>query len=432
MGAAEDAKRASPDPQNREHPLVITTFRASFGLLTTRRFGTFWFASLLSSIGTWAQQVAEPWLLLNLGASSFMIGLDSFAINAPVLLLTLIGGALADRSDRRRVIALFQSIQMMCPTAVVLLVAAGLVRPWMIIGLSLVVGTTDALSMPSFQSIVPSIVTPDQISTGLALNATQFNLSRILGPTLAGVLMSSIGAMACFVVSAASYVPFIGIALWILPRRTLPAPSADPHHRRPLIASVGEALRQTHLRGALLTVLVTGILCGPLITFTPVLVKGVFHGSATSFSVAIGSFGVGGLLGAIGLLGVGPNVDRRRLSSAFAVTHGALLVLTGLSPWLWGIPPLLALAGASMTVINTAANSVLQGSTGPRALGQAVSLYMLAMRGGISIGALLTGAAVNAFGVRRALLANGLVAVVVQLAVARLWLRTRLFESNPF
>jgi len=133
---------------------MIKTFRESLSLLATRRFGTFWFASLLSSIGTWAQQVAEPWLLLTLGASSFLIGLDSFAMNAPVWLLTLAGGALADRSDRRRVIALFQSI-------------------------------------------VPSIVRRDQIGAGLALNSTQFNLSRILGPSIAGVLMSSVGAMAC-------------------------------------------------------------------------------------------------------------------------------------------------------------------------------------------------------------------------------------------
>ena len=103
---------------------LIKTFRESLSLLATRRFGTFWFASLLSSIGTWAQQVAEPWVLLTLGASSFIIGLDSFAMNAPVWLLTLMGGALADRSDRRRVIALFQSIQMLCPAAIVVLLVA--------------------------------------------------------------------------------------------------------------------------------------------------------------------------------------------------------------------------------------------------------------------------------------------------------------------
>jgi hypothetical protein len=126
------------------------TFRASLRLLRTRRFGTFWVANLLSSIGTWAQQVAEPWLLLSLGSSPLVVGVDAFAMDAPVWVLTLLGGILADRADRRRVTLLFRSIQMMCPTLIVILLLAGAVRPWMIVALSLVVGVTDALSMPSF------------------------------------------------------------------------------------------------------------------------------------------------------------------------------------------------------------------------------------------------------------------------------------------
>ena len=405
---------------------MIKTFRESFSLLGTRRFGTFWFASLLSSIGTWAQQVAEPWLLLTLGASSFLIGLDSFAMNAPVWLLTLAGGALADRSDRRLVITLFQSIQMLCPTAIVVLLVAGLVQPLMIIALSVVVGVTDALSMPSFQSIVPSIVTHEQIGQGLALNSTQFNLSRILGPAIAGVLMSGVGVIACFVVSAASYVPFVGVALWILPRWTPAAPRADAPPQSHLFAGIGDILRQRHLRGALLTVLATGTLCAPLVTFTPVLVKTVFQGGAGHFSAALVAFGVGGLLGAAGLLSIPPGVDRRRLTSGFALAHGAVLVLTALSPWFWGLPPLLVLAGAAMTVSNTAANSLLQATANPRLLGRTVSLYMLAMRGGISLGALLTGAAVSLLGVQHALLLDGVAALVIQAALARTWFRAAL------
>jgi MFS family permease len=160
----------------------MSSFIDSVRLLRTRRFGTFCFASLLSNLGTWAQQVAEPWLLLSLGASSFLIGLDSFAMAAPAWVLTLAGGILAGRADRRRVIATCQSIQMLCPTLLVVLLLTGTVRPWMVIAASLVVGVTDALSMPSFQSIVPSIVERAQIASALALNATQFNLSRILGP----------------------------------------------------------------------------------------------------------------------------------------------------------------------------------------------------------------------------------------------------------
>ncbi|HEY2434628.1 MAG TPA: MFS transporter, partial [Vicinamibacterales bacterium] len=199
----------------------LKTFRHSVGLLGTRQFGTLWFASLLSSIGTWAQQVAEPWLLVTLGASPFLIGLDSFVVDAPAWLLTIWGGRLADRADRRTVIAAFQSVQMLCPLAIILLLITHRIDAWMVIVLSLIVGITDALSMPSFQSIAPSILTRDQVGNGLALNSTQFNLSRILGPALAGALISSVGLVACFAVNVASYVPFIGVALWLLPRRAL-------------------------------------------------------------------------------------------------------------------------------------------------------------------------------------------------------------------
>jgi predicted MFS family arabinose efflux permease len=401
---------------------MLQSFRDSLRLLGTRRFGTFWFSSLLSSIGTWAQQVAEPWLLLSLGASSFVIGLDSFAMNAPVLALTLVGGMLADRADRRRVIALFQSLQMLCPVVIVALLIAGRVHAWEIVCLSVIVGITDALSMPSFQSIVPSIVRREEIGTGLALNATQFNLSRILGPSVAGVLMSSVGVMACFVVSAISYVPFIGVALWILPRGAQPRAGGDTPGRNPF-AGVGVILRSRHLLGALLTVLATSVLCAPLVTFSPVLVKDAFQGGASRFSITVAAFGVGGVLGAVALLGIPAAVDRRRVSAVLALACGAMLVLLALSPWFWGTVALFALAGAALTISNTAANSLLQVTAGPRLLGQTVSLYMLAMRGGISLGALVTGVAVGWVGVRHALLLDGIAAIAIEAAIVWMWLR---------
>jgi len=170
--------------------MPIDSLRASLALLRTRRFGTFWFATLLSNIGTWSQQVAEPWVLMSLGASPFLVGLDSFAQGAPVFLLTLLGGAMADQMDRRRVIVGFQSVQMLCPVLIVALLATHELRPWIIIACSLVVGITDELSMPSFQSIVPSIVKADQIGAGIALNSTQFNLSRVIGASIAGLLLA--------------------------------------------------------------------------------------------------------------------------------------------------------------------------------------------------------------------------------------------------
>jgi MFS family permease len=407
---------------------AAASFHDSLRLLRTRRFGTFWFAGLLSNLGTWAQQVAEPWLLLSLGASSFLIGLDSFAAAAPVWILTLVGGMLADWADRRRLITLCQSLQMLCPAGITVLLLAGVIQPWMVILASLIVGITDALSMPSFQSIVPTIVERRQIATALALNATQFNLSRVLGPALAGILMASLGAVACFVLNAASYVPFIWVALWILPRG--PArPSRDPPERAPLITGLREIGRSPHLRGALLTVLLTSVFCAPLTIFCPVLVKEVLGGDVGDFSLAMGAFGTGGLLGAVTLLGIDEKRDRRVLSSAFAGVYGLVVVLAALCGWFTALVLLLVVAGFSMTVSNTSANALLQGMAPSRLRGRSASVYMLAMRGGISIGSLMTGVSVNLLGVRHAMLINGALALASQAAVSREWFRLPLPKS---
>ncbi len=227
---------------------------------------------------------------------------------------------------------------MLCPLVIMGLLVHGSISPIVIILLSFIVGITDALSMPAFQSIVPTIVEHQQISRGLVLNSTQFNLSRLLGPALAGVLMASAGALACFALSAASYIPFIGVALWILPRhRSKPSSFGVADKHRPF-AGIQEIVTTSYLRGALLTALATSVLCGPLVTFSPVLVKAAFHGDAARFSMVVGAFGVGGLIGAAGLIAVPLEQDRRFFCSRAALAYGLILIFTALLPWFWGCP----------------------------------------------------------------------------------------------
>lgn len=400
----------------------LRTLWSALALLRSRRYGVFWFACLLSNIGTWAQQVAQPWLLLTVGASPLLVGLDAFAMDAPGWLLTLFGGVLADRADRRRVIALFQSVQMLCPLLLVVLLLTGSVRPWIVIMTSLVVGVTDALSMPSFQSIVPSIVEPERLGAALALNSTQFNLSRILGPALAGVLMTAVGIVGCYAANTASYLPFILVALWILPRGSARGSAVSTLDLRHPFSGASHILRIPSLRGTLLLVLVTGACCAPLVTFCPVLVRQVFNGSAAQFSATVGAFGIGGLLGAAGLLAVNARRDRRRISAGFAMLYGTIVVAAALTPRLWGLTALLVGAGISMSVANTAANTFLMRQAVPSLRGQVVSLYMLALRGGSAMGSLLTGVVAGRAGVREALLVDGSLALLLQLLIIRRWL----------
>ena len=400
--------------------------KQSLALLGSRRFGVFWVACLLANIGTWAQQVAQPWLMLSLDASPFMLGLDAFALGAPGFLLTLVGGALADKADRRHVITLFQSIQMLCPIILVVLVLSHTATPWIVVLLSLVVGTTDALSMPSFHSIVPSIVEREQIAQAIALNATQFNLSRILGPAITGLLMASVGMAAAFAVSAVSYLPFILVALWVLPRAAIQAEQPSQGRKvtaRELTGNVGEVLRNPSLRGALLTSFATALLCAPLITFCPLLIKEVFHGDVEQFSTSLGAFGLGGLLGAVLLMAINPQSDQRRISTAAALAYDGVVLLAASTPWQWSLPLLLVLAGIAMTASNASANALVQSQAPAAIRGQSLSLYMLSARGGTALGGLLTGAVVSLVGVREALLINGAIAIAAQLWIGRSWMQ---------
>ncbi len=410
--------------------MSTTSLRQSIALLLTPRFGTFWVASLLANIGTWAQQVAQPWLLLSLGASPFLLGLDGFASGGPALVLTFVGGTLADRADRRSVIAWFQGIQMLCPVLIVVLLATGGIRPWIVIAMSLVVGVTDALSMPSFQTIVAFIVDRGHLPAGLGLNATQFNLSRILGPAIAGALMASVGALGAYSVSALSYVPFILVAVWILPRSFSGTRGEPLFDRRAALDALGQVVKRPALRGALLTVFATSLLCSPLLTFCPVLVRDAFAGDVTHFSVAVAAFGFGGLLAAAGLLAVDPLRDRRPFASGFAIMFAVVVIAVALDPRAWALPLLFTLAGVAMTAGNVSANSSLQIAAPAAFRGRSVSLYMIAMRGGLSLGALATGASVHLFGIRQALLLNGALALVLQLLIAWNWSRSRKFAAS--
>lgn len=385
--------------------------RNSARLLRSKRYGMFWAGSLLSNIGTWMQSVAEPWLLLSIGGSSFMLGLDAFALNAPFWILTLLGGALADRKDRQRIIYVFQGIQMLCPLLIVALVAAGWIKVWTIIAISLVVGVTDALSMPAFSSLIPSIVNAEDLKPALALNSLQFNLSRVLGPAIAGLVMLKYGFLWCFGANAGSYLPFFLSIYWLrLPAKAL---MADTSEQGSPIRFVKGTLQNPRNGLALLSILSTGLFCGPLLTFSPVIVKNVLHADVGQFGGVLTAFGAGGILGPVLILAA-RRVDPMKLSLVAALVYGLCIVMASRVGAAWQLALLLVASGFLLTVANTSANTFLQGQATDQNRGQTASLFMLAMRGGLSLGNLVTGMTIGLAGIPLAFLMNGVLAILVQ------------------
>lgn len=395
----------------------------SVRLLLTRRFGAFWFGSLLSNIGTWMQSVAEPWLLLSIGGSSFLLGLDAFAMNAPFWILVLLGGVLADRKDRSRIIFFFQGIQMLCPVVIVALVATGGIRVWVIIVLSLIVGVTDALSMPAFSSLIPSIVSGDDLKPALALNSMQFNLSRVMGPAIAGLVMTKYGFLWCFGANSASYIPFFLSIYWLRPSAKTPVPQAAGQlNPASVIDSVKGIIRTRKAGWALLSVLCTGLFCGPLITFSPLIVKDVLHADVGQFGGVLTAFGVGGMLGPLLILAA-TRLDPIKMSLTAALVFGLFIAAAAEVGAVWQLAMVLVGSGFLLTVANTSANTFLQSQANDQNRGETASLFMLAMRGGLSLGNLATGTIISLSSIRLALIMNGLLVIGVQAFLFRRVLR---------
>lgn len=400
--------------------------RASGGALRalrSRNFAILWFGNLLSNTGSWMQNVAEPWLVLRLSNSPFLLGLDSFMGDAPVWLLILVGGLLADRRDRRRTALLFQGIQVVCPILIVVLLATGRIHVWMVIVLSLVVGITDALSGPSINALVPSSVPEDDVASAVALNSAQFNLSRVMGPFFAGVVIATLGPVVCFALNAASYAPYL-LAIYLLRIPSPPPPQLQAGSRRKrarasLLEAFGAIARKRRLRRAFLTVTITSVFCMPMVTFMPVLVRDAFHLGSTEFGGALSVFGFGGLIGAAVVLPIKTNRHRQILSNLAALALSALIVAMALDRVFGVLLALVFVGGGAMVASNTAANSILQSSIDGRIRGRVSSMYTLALRGGAPLGSLATGIVAAHWGVRTALLINGSLAVACHAALIR-------------
>jgi MFS family permease len=180
-----------------------------------REFRLLWFGACTSSIGTWMQIVAQSWLVFSISKSAFMLGLDGFLGQIPIVLFSLIGGVIADRIDRRRVLLGSQYVQMTCAFLLTLLIAFKVVKVWHILSLSFVVGCAQSFGGPAYSALVPMLVEKEDLPNAIALNSIQFNLARVIGPVLGGLALTGLGAAWCFGLNGLSFVAVI-ISLLLL------------------------------------------------------------------------------------------------------------------------------------------------------------------------------------------------------------------------
>ena len=191
-------------------------FRRALAAFTYRDFRVLWFGAFSSTVGTWMQKVAQSWLVFELTKSSFYLGLDDFLGQLPILLLTLIGGVIADRHDRKRLLLGSQCVQMATAFTLAALVYWDRVHIWQILALSFTAGVAQAFGGPAYQSLVPSLVEKKDLPNAIALNSIQFNLARVFGPLLAGITLAVFGTAMCFGLNGLSFLVVI-VAILSLP-----------------------------------------------------------------------------------------------------------------------------------------------------------------------------------------------------------------------
>jgi MFS family permease len=399
--------------------LPLTPFlRRALAAFTYRDFRVLWFGAFTSTVGTWMQRVAQSWLIFDLTNSSFYLGLDDFLGQLPILLLTLIGGVIADRHDRRHLLLSSQYVQMAVALTLAALVYWDLITIWHILSLSFASGIAQAFGGPAYQALVPTLVERRDLPNAIALNSIQFNLARVFGPLLAGATLAAFGTAMCFGLNALSFLVVI-VALLSLSVKHIP-----PAERRPLVHELKGGLR--YVRGEpsiiALTILafLTTFLALPLLTFLPVFAREIFGGDVGRYSEMMAYSGAGAVTGALVVAWLGRFKHMGLTLLLVELVFGALLAAFAYSRIAWLSNVLLFLNGAALIVVFSMTASLVQLLVPDHLRGRVMSIYMVAFRGGMPLGSLWGGYAATLTSAPYVLAVNGaLVSLVALYFLAR-------------
>ncbi|MGD9525829.1 MFS transporter [Pseudonocardia sp.] len=405
--------------------VVSSTRVRVFSSLAVPNYRLFAGGQVVSLAGTWMQRVAQDWLVLDLsGGSATALGVAAALQFSPTILLSLYGGVLADRIDKRRMLVALQAGMGLCALVLGLAVVGGVVALWHVYMLCAVLGCFSALEVPVRQAFVVELVGPEQVGNAVALNSMNFNLARIVGPSIAGVLIAAIGSGWVFLANAASFAAVIAGLLLMDPGRLH---RAEPVPREP--GQLRAGLRYVRDRPDLVAVLALVFLVSTFgINFyltLAVLARTVFARGPETYGLFTALLAVGSVCGAV-VAARRAGRPRLRAVTAFALLFGVLLTLLGVMPTVTLACVTLVPLGIATLLFTTAANATVQLSVDPALRGRIMGLYILLFLGGTPLGAPLLGIVAERFGGRSPLVAGGAVTIASVVVVALvLWWRGR-------
>ncbi|MGD0361023.1 MAG: MFS transporter [Bryobacteraceae bacterium] len=385
--------------------------RRVFKAFHYREFRLLWFGACTSSIGTWMQVVAQSWLVLSISGSAFLLGVDGFLGQIPILLFSLIGGVIADRIDRRRVLLGSQYVQMTCAFLLTVLIAFKVVKVWHILGLSFVVGCAQSFGGPAYQALVPMLVEKEDLPNAIALNSIQFNLARVIGPMLGGLALTGLGAAWCFGLNGLSFVAVI-VSLLMLTVKFVPRTTGES-----ILTGVKQGIGFVRKQGAMVGLIALAFLMTalaiPVLTFLPVFAKDVFHRGPTTFTILLSCSGAGSVAGALIVAAFGNVRNKGQVALLTLLLLGGGITGFALSKMIVLSCLLLFVSGAAMMGVFSMISSLVQLITANEMRGRVMSVYNVAFRGGMPLGSLATGWLVPRYTAPHVLAVNGLLLIAV-------------------
>jgi predicted MFS family arabinose efflux permease len=391
----------------------VSFFARIFRAFRYRDFRLMWFGACASTIGTFVQQFAQSWLVYDLTKDPFYLGLDLFLGQLPIIMFSLFGGVFADRLDRRKMLLTSQYIQMACAFLLAFLFATHVVKIWHILALSFVVGLGQSFGGPAYSALLPTLVGPEDLANAIAMNSIQFNLARILGPTLGGVTYTLLGATWCFTVNGVSYLAVIA-TLFMIRVKFVPAKS-----RESVLKSMGEGIRFIRQREGMSALVVlafcTTLFGFSLAGFLPVFVQSIFHKGPETYTLLLVFSGAGSVCGALIVAAMEKFKGQQRLTVMILTCLGFVIAAFALSKWLPLSCLLIFLTGVAIMASASLMLSLVQLITTDAMRGRVMSVYNLAFRAGIPLGSLVLGKLIPVFGVSKALSGAGLMLVAVSL-----------------
>ncbi len=392
--------------------------KETFPALHHHNFRLFWSGQLISLIGTWMQTTGQDWLVLQLTHSAWILGIVGALQFLPIMLFSLFGGVLADRFPKRKLLLFTQSFAALQATIMLVLVFTGLIQLWHIFVLAALLGTTNAIDMPTRQSFVSELAGRKDLPNAIALNSSAFNMARIVGPGIAGLIIAAVGEAPLFLLNAISFIPVL-ISLAMLDQSQLYAQRAalaettlEAHATRNSMSEGLDYVRRTPI--VLLLILVVGVISLFGLNFNitiPLYAQQVLNTGAQGYGFLSSAFGLGALASALwlALSNRRPSLNRILIGT---VAFGVFECLFSLSHWYPLSLVLIALVGFCLVSFTATANTTLQTVTPNNLRGRIMSMYMLVLNGTTPLGNLLTGGIAHAFGTGIAILGGALISLV--------------------